>query len=101
MGSRRWRVRRFMGHSERLVVLPDDGSPTHDRRDPEYDDYVRKTPSLAKPVHQELPEVHWTPTEKRVCPVCGRTVRYNLDREYYYSHTLPKSTTTCSQSGRP
>jgi hypothetical protein len=100
VGNRRWRVRRFFGHSNRLVVLPDDGSQSHERRASDYDDYER--PKSDKEVSREtgLPVVRVSDVEKRTCPKCGRLVRYNLSRGYYYSHTLPDSAKTCSQSGR-
>jgi hypothetical protein len=101
MGNRQWRVRRSFGHSDRLVALPDDGSPTHDRRDPDYDGYVQAQPQSPVPTAGPLPEITVNPVERRVCPVCGRTVRFNLGRGYYYSHTLPESAATCVQSGRP
>lgn len=100
MGSRRWRVRRFFGNS-RLVALPDDGQTSHDRRDPDYDGYTRPRPQPPEPVPEALPELVVNPAERRTCPVCGRNVRFNLGRGYYYSHTLPESADTCSQSGRP
>lgn len=101
MGNRRWRVRRSAGHSDRLIALPDDGSPSHDRRDPDYDGYVRAESQSSEPAPKMLPEVVVNPAERRACPVCGRNVRFNLGRGYYYSHTLPGSAVTCSQSGRP
>jgi hypothetical protein len=100
MGNRRWRVRRPFGNS-RLVVLPDDGQPSRDRRDPDYDGYTRSGSQSSEPTPEELPEIVVNPAERRTCPVCGRNVRFNLGRGYYYSHTLPESAATCSQSGRP
>ena len=101
MSDRRWRVRRFFGHSDRLVALPDDGSQSHDRRDPEYDSYDRPKPSAEASEQQSLPVVQVSAAEKRACPACSRQVRYNLTRGYYYSHTLPDLAETCPHSGRP
>jgi hypothetical protein len=100
MGNRCWRVREFHGHSERIIALPDDGSPSPDRRDPGYDGYVRAEPRPSGPAAEVVPEIVVNPAERRICPTCGRKVRFNLGRGYYYSHTLPDSAATCSQSGR-
>jgi hypothetical protein len=101
MGNRHWRVRRFFGHSDRLVVLPDDGSKSHDRRASDYDSYERPQPNKEVPKDDALPVIRISDVEKRTCSECGRLVRYNLNHGYYYSHTLPSSAKTCSQSGRP
>jgi hypothetical protein len=83
------------------VVLPDDRSPAQDRRTSDYDDYVRKTPAAPKPMGLVPPSAPSSPWEKRTCGTWGRKVRYNLIRDYYYSHTRPASAETCPQSGRP
>ena len=78
MGNRRWRVRRSVGHSDRLVALPDEGSPSHDRRDPEYDGYIRVEPQSPKPMQDALPDVVVSPVELRICPLCGRKSTFQL-----------------------
>lgn len=99
MGNRQWRVRKPLGNP-RLIALPDDGALSHDQRDPDYDGYTRPG-AAAEPLPMGLPEVVVTASERRDCPACGRKIRYNLARGYYYSHTLPEKTKTCPQSGRP
>ena len=99
MALRRYFVRRHVGNSDRVVVLPDNGGPASPRRG-DYDDYDRPrkphtTPSVTNLDGRLIPEVSRGP-----CPSCGRIVRFNLARNYYYSHTLPGSTSVCELSGR-
>lgn len=41
-----------------------------------------------------------SPTERRPCPECGRTVRLGTASGAFYSHNRPQSTSVCSGSGR-
>src|SRR4051812_48160272 len=100
MSQRRYFVRRYVGNSDRVVVLPDNDQSASPRRG-DYDDYARKPPTV--PTRQEAPAVEerlTVPPSRVECPRCGRTVRYNETRQYYYSHNLPGSTEPCAQSGR-
>jgi hypothetical protein len=100
MSQRRWVVRRHVGHSDRLVVLPDQpGAPTP--RSGDYDDYMRRQVPPASSEPELTIEARFIPeTEKRTCPVCARKVRFNLRQQRFYSHSLPDSTRNCRQSGR-
>jgi hypothetical protein len=97
LAARRWFVKRFVGHSDRLVVLPDDGSGKSS-----WDDGYARPPSLkAEPSNSDPRMLGFvSPHDKRTCPECGREVRYNLTRAYFYSHTLSDSVKLCRQSGK-
>jgi hypothetical protein len=99
MGNRRWRVRSFVGNSDRLVVLSDDGSPTHDRGASDYDDYIRKTPAAPQPMGLVPPKAPSSPWEKRTCGTCGRKVRYNLIRDYSTPIRGPRRRRTAPSRG--
>lgn len=93
----RWRVPGDAVHNPRAIVLPD-GPPIRPRGD-DFDDY--STPNPAKKEPAPPPNIVLPLYDKRDCPACGRRVRFNLRRIYYYSHTLPGSVEVCPQSSRP
>jgi hypothetical protein len=98
--QRRYRVRRFVNNCDRAVVLPDNGGSPSPRRG-DYDDY--DGPRAAPKPKPTVPVIDWRyipDTSRRVCPVCGREVKYNERRQFYYSHNLPDSVKVCIQSGR-
>jgi hypothetical protein len=100
VGNRNGRVRRFLDHSDRLIALPDNGWLSRERLG-DYDPYMRRA-EPGPPKQPGLPVLPAPRVERRVCPACGRSIRYNLRRDYYYSHTVSTdSAQTCPQSGRP
>jgi len=98
MALRRYVVRRYVNHSDRTVVLPDAGGSPSPRRG-DYDDYERPRPVPTR--EEPSVDARLVPEASRgPCPECGRTVRFNQRRQYYYSHTMPGSSTLCPLSGR-
>jgi hypothetical protein len=103
VGHRRNLVRRFVSNNDRAVALPDTNAPPSPRRG-DYDDYQRPAEVPQEPETPAEVPAEPVPENPRVTcphPGCGRQVRFNVRRSYYYSHTLPGSATTCPQSGRP
>lgn len=94
-------VRRHVGHASRLVVLEDNGAPSRERSDPDYDAYERTRSRKTSLAPEPRPIGHLPNSEKRICPVCERKVRYSLRREEFYSHNAPGSSEACQRSGKP
>jgi hypothetical protein len=97
MSQRRYFVRRFVNNCDRAVALPNTAGPPSPRRG-DYDDYQRPraTPEPTKPTVDDryIPD-----TTREACPACGRMVRFNKSRQYYYCHTLTGSIERCALSG--
>lgn len=79
-------VRKFF-NNDRLIALSDDSKPVV-----KHVPHATVSPQPADPVVPLF--------KKRVCPICGKTVKFNLRRGEYYSHNLPGDTTVCGTSGR-
>lgn len=79
-------VRKFFAN-DRLIALQNDLKPAVKG--------VSQATSGSDPVILAAPNF-----EKRTCPECGKTVKFNLDDSRYYSHNLPADTRVCPISGR-
>lgn len=80
MSQRRWFVRRHVGHSTRVVVLPDD-TPTNRTLDD------RGPSARGKPRRSAL--------EWRVCPACGSDARFDRRNATYLPHERESPTRQC------
>lgn len=89
MSQRKWFVRRRVGNSLRVIVLPDNGN-----------EHTRSPDDRAESRGGAGSGTRRSKTEWRVCPHCGDDARFDRRSATYSPHTIEDSGQQCRRSGR-